>query len=39
MKTVPLVVVMGVSGCGKSTLLRMLAGLEEFSGGVITIVG
>ena len=24
---------LGPSGCGKSTLLRMLAGLEEISGG------
>lgn len=27
------VVVVGPSGCGKSTLLRMVAGLEEISGG------
>ncbi|CCM80207.1 MULTISPECIES: ABC transporter ATP-binding protein [Rhizobium] len=27
------VVLVGPSGCGKSTLLRMLAGLEEISGG------
>ena len=30
-------VLVGPSGCGKSTLLRMLAGLEEISGGVVTI--
>ncbi len=29
----------GPSGCGKSTLLRMLAGLEEISGGTIAIDG
>ena len=29
----------GASGCGKSTLLRMIAGLEETSGGVIAIDG
>ena len=29
----------GPSGCGKSTLLRMLAGLEEISGGEIHIGG
>ncbi|MDR3436216.1 sn-glycerol-3-phosphate ABC transporter ATP-binding protein UgpC [Telmatospirillum sp.] len=29
----------GASGCGKSTLLRMIAGLEEISGGTITING
>lgn len=28
-------VLLGPSGCGKSTLLRMIAGLEEVSGGVI----
>jgi multiple sugar transport system ATP-binding protein len=33
------VVLVGPSGCGKSTLLRMLAGLEEISGGEITIDG
>jgi multiple sugar transport system ATP-binding protein len=32
-------VLVGPSGCGKSTLLRMLAGLEEISGGTITIDG
>jgi multiple sugar transport system ATP-binding protein len=31
------VVLVGPSGCGKSTLLRMLAGLEEISGGEIMI--
>ncbi|MCE6968338.1 sn-glycerol-3-phosphate ABC transporter ATP-binding protein UgpC [Cereibacter sphaeroides] len=33
------VVLVGPSGCGKSTLLRMLAGLEEISGGTISIGG
>ena len=31
------VVLVGPSGCGKSTLLRMLAGLEEITGGTIAI--
>jgi multiple sugar transport system ATP-binding protein len=31
------VVLVGPSGCGKSTLLRMVAGLEEISGGEIRI--
>jgi len=31
------VVLVGPSGCGKSTLLRMIAGLEEVSGGGIRI--
>jgi len=31
------VVLVGPSGCGKSTLLRMIAGLEEVSGGQIAI--
>jgi sn-glycerol 3-phosphate transport system ATP-binding protein len=31
------VVIVGPSGCGKSTLLRMIAGLEEISGGDIAI--
>ncbi|MCM2474352.1 sn-glycerol-3-phosphate ABC transporter ATP-binding protein UgpC [Rhizobium sp. CG5] len=30
-------VLVGPSGCGKSTLLRMIAGLEEISGGVLEI--
>jgi multiple sugar transport system ATP-binding protein len=30
-------VLVGPSGCGKSTLLRMVAGLEEISGGTIAI--
>ncbi|MFK7943093.1 MAG: ABC transporter ATP-binding protein [Paracoccaceae bacterium] len=33
------VVFVGPSGCGKSTLLRMIAGLEEISGGEIEIAG
>ena len=33
------VVIVGPSGCGKSTLLRMVAGLEEVSGGDICIGG
>ncbi len=32
-------VLVGPSGCGKSTLLRMVAGLEEISGGSISING
>src|SRR2546421_10649077 len=31
------VVLVGPSGCGKSTTLRMVAGLEEISGGTIQI--
>src|SRR3954471_485268 len=31
------VVMVGPSGCGKSTLLRMVAGLEEITGGDIVI--
>ncbi len=31
------VVLVGPSGCGKSTTLRMVAGLEEISGGVVKI--
>ncbi len=31
------VVFVGPSGCGKSTLLRMIAGLEDISGGTLTI--
>ena len=34
-----LCVLVGPSGCGKSTLLRMVAGLEEVSGGDIAIAG
>jgi multiple sugar transport system ATP-binding protein len=34
-----LVVFVGPSGCGKSTLLRMIAGLEEISGGELLIGG
>ncbi len=33
------VVFVGPSGCGKSTLLRMIAGLEDISGGEISIGG
>jgi multiple sugar transport system ATP-binding protein len=32
-----LMVLVGPSGCGKSTLLRMIAGLEEISGGTLKI--
>ncbi|MDI6024807.1 sn-glycerol-3-phosphate ABC transporter ATP-binding protein UgpC [Corticibacterium sp. UT-5YL-CI-8] len=32
-------VLVGPSGCGKSTLLRMIAGLEEISGGTLDIDG
>ena len=32
-------VLVGPSGCGKSTLLRMLAGLEDITGGSIAIDG
>ena len=32
-------VLVGPSGCGKSTLLRMVAGLEDVSGGIIRIDG
>jgi len=32
-------VIVGPSGCGKSTTLRMIAGLEEVSGGSIRIAG
>jgi len=32
-------VLVGPSGCGKSTTLRMIAGLEEISGGQISIDG
>ncbi len=33
------VVLVGPSGCGKSTLLRMIAGLEEISGGELQMGG
>ena len=33
------VALVGPSGCGKSTLLRMIAGLEEITGGDISIGG
>jgi multiple sugar transport system ATP-binding protein len=33
------VVLVGPSGCGKSTTLRMIAGLEEITGGTIAIDG
>jgi lactose/L-arabinose transport system ATP-binding protein len=33
------VVFVGPSGCGKSTLLRMIAGLEDISGGELAIGG
>ena len=33
------VILVGPSGCGKSTLLRMIAGLEEITGGDIEIGG
>jgi multiple sugar transport system ATP-binding protein len=33
------VVLVGPSGCGKSTTLRMIAGLEDISGGTIAIGG
>src|SRR5687768_10640394 len=32
-----LLVLVGPSGCGKSTLLRMIAGLEDISGGTLKI--
>jgi multiple sugar transport system ATP-binding protein len=32
-----LIVLVGPSGCGKTTLLRMVAGLEDLTGGTITI--
>jgi multiple sugar transport system ATP-binding protein len=32
-------VLVGPSGCGKSTTLRMIAGLEEISGGTVSIDG
>src|ERR1700740_3124273 len=33
------VVLVGPSGCGKSTTLRMIAGLEEISGGEVAVDG
>ena len=30
-------VLVGPSGCGKSTMLRMIAGLEEITGGTLKI--
>lgn len=33
------IVFVGPSGCGKSTLLRMIAGLEQISGGTLQIDG
>ncbi len=33
------IVLVGPSGCGKSTLLRMIAGLEEVTGGTVSIGG
>ncbi|WP_338720676.1 sn-glycerol-3-phosphate ABC transporter ATP-binding protein UgpC [Devosia sp. XK-2] len=39
METGEFVVLVGPSGCGKSTLLRMIAGLEDISGGEIRIGG
>ena len=33
------IVFVGPSGCGKSTTLRMVAGLEEISGGTVEIDG
>ncbi len=33
------VVFLGPSGCGKSTLLRMIAGLEDVTGGTISVAG
>ena len=38
-KDTEFVVFVGPSGCGKSTLLRLLAGLEDLSGGSIEIDG
>ena len=33
------VVFVGPSGCGKTSVLRMVAGLEEITGGVVSIGG
>ena len=33
------IVFLGPSGCGKSTILRMIAGLEDISGGELSIDG
>jgi sulfonate transport system ATP-binding protein len=33
------VALLGESGCGKTTLLRVLAGLDEFQGGIVRIAG
>ena len=33
------IVFVGPSGCGKSTTLRMVAGLEDISGGTVEIDG
>jgi multiple sugar transport system ATP-binding protein len=33
------IALVGPSGCGKSTTLRMIAGLEDISGGVVEIGG
>jgi len=33
------VVLVGPSGCGKSTILRMIAGLEDITGGTLSIGG
>ncbi|KIT18182.1 ABC transporter ATP-binding protein [Jannaschia aquimarina] len=38
-ETGELIVFVGPSGCGKSTLLRMIAGLEQISGGTLEIDG
>src|ERR1700677_1326871 len=33
------IVFLGPSGCGKSTILRMIAGLEDITGGELSIDG